>query len=134
LFDFMTNDTGVHGDYNTPTNLTWTSDLSGWCRVKGNAWLVRNIGRDRHWGTYVDAVRKTFGLLTHRTYTQAKPFDFKNGSGGTEALAFRIAPGAKVSLSLWMPFGAVPDNVWVNFTIDAIPYQKWPGDTFLWLD
>jgi hypothetical protein len=130
-YDLLTNDTGVHGDYTTPTNLTWTSDLEGWARVRGNAWLVRNIGRNMYWGIYADGVLKTSGLLTAGTYSRAAPFDFQNGSGGPEALAFRVAPGTKVSLSLWVAPGAVPDYVGVNFTIDAVPY---PGTMLLLLD
>jgi len=37
-------------------------------------------------------------------------------------------------LSLWVAPGAVPDYVGVNFTIDTVPYQLWPGVMDLLLD
>ncbi|HAY20650.1 MAG TPA: hypothetical protein DCY27_00460 [Desulfobacterales bacterium] len=133
-FDFKAGDTGVHGDYIVPTNLVWTSDISGHARVRGNAWLVRNIGRNMYWGVYVNEVLKTSGLMTAGSYSRAAPFDFLNGSGGESALTFRVAPGTKITLSLWVPPDKVPDYVGLDFTIDAIPDQLWPGTMLLLLD
>jgi len=126
-YDLLSGDTGVHGGYGAPVNLTWTCNVAGIARVRGNAWLVRNLGRNMYWGIVVNGVEKTSGHLPAGIYSRAVPFDFQNGSGGPEALNFGISPGTTITLALWQDDSTWTDFVGVNFTIDATPGQVSPG-------
>ena len=78
----------ANGSGNGEGNITWTASTNGFVTVSGGVWSAADfLGRGNHWSIHLNATILTEGdVSANDAYSRAVPFDFRNGSAGSNVL------------------------------------------------
>ncbi len=69
-----------------PANILWTSTIAGTVNIVGSVWHIANDNRGSSWSLYLNNTLLTTGVVAGGDpYSRASPFNFSNGSGGSQA-------------------------------------------------
>lgn len=140
--DVAIGDVVVHGTTpgtswtSEPTNLTWTSNLTGYITISGGVWYIPEyLNRSMDWMLYVKGnLVKSGNVHQGDSYSRDNPFLFANGAG-PGPLSCRVAPGDVVTL--WLTKASVSQygaTVGINLTIEAVPASAGAASVLLLLD
>jgi hypothetical protein len=119
-----------------PTNVTWTSNLTGTITISGGVWYVcEPEPRSMDWKLYVKGnYVKSGNVHQGDPYSRDNPFLFANGAG-PGPLSFRVVPGDVVTLWLSKASGSeYAGVVGINLTIEAVPASAGVASSLLLLD
>jgi hypothetical protein len=109
-----------NGLENGEGNILWTATNIAFLTISGGVWEASFLGRGNHWTLSVNSTVLTEGdIFDGDPYSRAAPFDFANGTGGTNALRnISVWPGDTIKLQITKTSHA-GDMVGINFTVAA---------------
>ena len=101
-------------------NVIWTSPLNGTIDFGGEAWMLRDIGRENQWIVSLNGTELTRGTISSGDpFDRDNPFDFSDGSGGASALQdLAVSVGDTLRLDI-VRTTSTGDFVGVNLTVTA---------------
>ncbi len=119
-----------------PTNVTWTSNLTGAITISGGVWYVaESTPQSMDWALFVKGnLVKSGNVHQGDPYSRDNPFLFANGDG-PGPLSFRVVPGDVVTL--WLTKASESQYagpVGINLTIEAVPASAGAASSLLLLD
>jgi hypothetical protein len=129
--DIVTHSTdNFNGIGSGPSNVIWTSPLTGNIDVSGGVWMGRDIGRGNHWDISLNGISLTGGdIFSGDPFNRSNPFAFSAGSGGPTVLnQIPVAVGDVLKLQITRT-SEPGDYAGVNLTITAIPE---PSTIIVW--